>query len=194
VWVTEDRYDREYVRTRTTGFEQWREYLLGTTDGVAKTPEWQEPETGVPAHVARALARAWGGRKVYLAVGGAGFGVGGACRAATGAQWARSMIMMMAMQGWGKPGVNMGNLQGFTPLDFSFYFPGYAEGGISGELTWTASAVNNYTRMPHILTLNPVKQMIPRQRFPGSEIVEGYACLWSRRECGWKVERCSPVT
>ena len=179
VWCAEDLYDKEYVRTRTTGFEQWRDYLLGIEDGVAKTPEWQEAETGVPPHVVRALARTWAGKKTYLSAGGPGFGVGGACRGATGVQWARSMILMMAMQGWGKPGINFGNLQGLTPLDYSFYFPGYAEGGISGELTWTASAVNNYVRMPHVLTINPVKQMIPRQRFPEAIIegkCEGY--LW----------------
>ena len=179
VWVEEDLYDKEYVRTRTTGFDEWRDYLLGATDGVQKTPEWQESETGVPAHVVRALARQWGKKKTYLSAGGAGLGCGGACRSATGAQWARSLILMMAMQGWGKPGVNMGNLQGFTPLDFSFYFPGYADGGISGELVWTASSVNNYIQMPHVLTMNPVKQMIPRQRFPEAIIegkCEGY--LW----------------
>jgi len=179
VWVSEERYDKEYVQKRTTGFEQWRDYLLGVTDGIAKTPEWQEAETGVPARVVRALARSWASKKTYLSAGGPGFGVGGACRGATGAQWARSMVLMMAMQGWGKPGINFGNLQGFTPLDLSFYFPGYCDGGISGELQWTASAVNNYVRMPHVLTMNPVKQMIPRQRFPEAIIegkCEGY--LW----------------
>ena len=33
----------------------------------------------------------------------------------------------MAMQGLGKPGVNMGNLQCGAPVDLHFYFPGYAE-------------------------------------------------------------------
>ena len=36
-----------------------------------------------------------------------------------------------AMQGFGRPGVNFGNLQYGSPLDFNFYFPGYAEGGMS---------------------------------------------------------------
>ena len=179
VWVREGLYDKDYVEKRTTGFDAWSDYLLGKDDGVAKTPEWQEAETGVPAHVVRALAREWGRRKTYLAPGGTGAGLGGACRTATGAQWARSMILMMAMQGWGKPGINFGNLQGSTPLDFTFYFPGYAEGGISGDLVWTASAVNNYERMPHVLTMNPVKQMIPRQRFPDA-IIDGHCkgYLW----------------
>lgn len=174
VWVSEDLYDKDYVAKRTTGFEAWRDYLLGNEDGVPKTPEWQEDETGVPAHLARALARVWARRKTYLAAGGLGAGLGGACRNGTGAQWPRSMIYMMAMQGWGKPGVNFGNLQVGTPLDTTFYFPHYAEGGISGELAFTAAAINNYVRMPHVLTMNPVKQMIPYQRFPEA-IIDGYA-------------------
>ena len=179
VWIVEGLYDKEYVRDRTTGFELWRAYLLGDDDGVPKTPEWQEAETGVAAHVVRALARAWGGKKTYLAAGGKGTGYGGACRSATGSQWARSMILLMAMQGWGKPGVNFGNLTVASPVDYYFYFPGYADGGISGDLTGTGAAISNYVRMPHILTMNPVKQIVPRQRIPEA-IIDGKAqgYLW----------------
>lgn len=174
VWIVEGTYDTNYVRDRTTGFEDWRDYLIGKTDGVAKTPEWQEGETGVPARVARALARQWAAKKTYLSAGGLGCGWGGAGRNATGSQWTRCMVMMMAMQGWGKPGVNFGNLQFGAPLDYNFYFPGYAEGGISGELNFTAAALNNYTRMPHAPTVNPVKQMIPRQQLPQA-ILDGHS-------------------
>ena len=144
-----------------------------------ETPEWQEGETGVPAKDVRALARMWGGKKVYLAVGMSGAGFGGAGRGATGQQWARCMIMMMAMQGWGKPGVNFGGLEIGAPHDVHFYFPGYADGGISGDLVWTGNALNNYQRMPHVLTMNPIKQMVPRQQLPDA-IVTGHATgyLW----------------
>jgi len=174
VWIVEGLYDKDYVAKRTTGFDEWRAYVLGETDGIAKTPEWQEPETGVPAKDVRALARKWGNRKVHLSVGMTGAGFGGAGRGATGTQWARSMILLMAMQGWGKPGVNFGCFQMGAPLDLSFYFPGYADGGISGDLMWTANAVNNYQRMPHILTMNPCKQLVPRQQLPDA-IIDGHA-------------------
>jgi trimethylamine-N-oxide reductase (cytochrome c) len=179
VWATEDLYDKDYVGRRTTGFAEWRDYLLGTHDQVPKTPEWQEAETGVPARDVRALARRWGSRKTYLAAGASGSGFGGAARGATGSQWARCMVMMMGMQGLGKPGVNMGNLCAGTPIDYEFYFPGYADGGISGELVWNGNAVNNYQRMPHVLTVNPVRQLVPRQQFPEA-IIEGKATgyLW----------------
>ena len=179
VWVTERLYDADYVEQRTTGFEEWRRYLLGTDDGNPKTPEWQESETGVAAKDVRALARLWARKKTYLSAGALGSGFGGAARGATGSQWARCMVLMMAMQGLGKPGVNMGNLQAGTPLDIEFYFPGYADGGISGELQWNANAVNNYQRMPHVLTVNPVRQLIPRQQFPDA-VTTGHATgyLW----------------
>lgn len=43
------------------------------------------------------------------------------------------MILLATMQGIGKPGSGAGGVQAGTPLDFFFYFPGYAEGGISGR-------------------------------------------------------------
>lgn len=173
-WLVNDSYDQQFVAERTTGFEEWRNYLLGVDDGVPKTPEWQESETGVAAKDVRSLAKLWARQKTYLAAGGLGSGFGGACRTSTGQQWARSMVLMMAMQGWGRPGVNFGNLQLGVPMDLNFYFPGYAEGGISGDLTNTGSAPHNYVRMPHVLTMNTVKQSVPRQRL-AEAIIEGKA-------------------
>jgi trimethylamine-N-oxide reductase (cytochrome c) len=174
VWITEDTYDHFFVENRTTGFDEWKAYVLGEVDGVPKTPEWQEGETGIPAREARALAREWARKKTYLGAGVNGGGFGGACRNASGIQWARAMVMLMAMQGWGKPGVNFGNLSVGTPVDLEFYFPGYGEGGISGELLATGSASNNYVRMPHLLSMNPVQQLVPRQRLPEA-ILNGFA-------------------
>ncbi len=174
VWITENLYDEDYVKNRTKGFEVWRSYILGLEDGVAKTPEWQEKETGVDAMVVRALARAWGRKRTYLAAGGMGNAFGGACRNANGTQWTRTMVCLMGMQGLGKPGINTGNLQLGVPLDFNFYFPGYAEGGISGDLNHTAMAANLYQRMPQLPTVNPSSQIIPRLRLPEA-IIEGHA-------------------
>ena len=47
IWIQEGLYDNDYVRTHTVGFDAWKAYLLGEEDGIAKTPEWQEQETGV---------------------------------------------------------------------------------------------------------------------------------------------------
>ncbi len=161
VWITEDLYDKWFVENRTTGFDQWRDYVLGKEDGVPKTPEWQEGESGIQARDVRALAREWGKSRTYL-----GCILGTACRCATGIEWARSMVYLAAMQGIGKPGVNVGTLQSGTPLDTRFFFPGYAEGCMSGDLTGTANAVNMYQKMPHLLTLNTVLHGVPRLQIP----------------------------
>ena len=180
VWITEDLYDKAFVESKTKGFDVWKAYILGEDDdGVAKTPEWAAEETGVPAKDIRALARQWGTKKTYLGAGGWGNGHGGACRNATGAQWARSLVCLIAMQGIGRPGVNMGNLQWGTPVDTNFYFPGYAEGGMSGDLHHTAMSVELYQRMPQLPSMNTVDQAIPRLQLPEAIITgkaEGY--IW----------------
>ncbi len=176
VWIAENLYDKEYVKNRTVGFEEWKDYILGKEDGVAKTPEWQENESAVHAKDVRALAREWGKKKTYLAAGGVN-GFGGACRCATGIEWARSMVCLMAMQGLGKPGINFGGMQQGTPVDHSFYFPGYSEGGMSGDLSGTAGAVSLYQRMPETPSVNTVQQAVPRLRIPEAILqgsCEGY--------------------
>ena len=173
VWIGEGLYDKQYVADRTVGFDRWKAYILGEDDGVPKTPEWQEGETGIPARDVKALARDWGTKKTYLSPGGF-VGFGGACRTATGTDWARGMVCLMAMQGLGKPGVNMGCLQQGTPVETRFYFPGYAEGGMSGELEFTAMPIQLYQRMPQLISMNTVAQGIPRLKLPEA-ILEGHA-------------------
>jgi len=146
VWLTEGLYDREYVETRTQGFDEWKSYVLGETDGVPKTPEWAEGESLVPAREIRALAREWGSKKTMLAAGGMG-GWGGACRSSYGNEYARMMIALAAMQGLGKPGSNIYSTTCGVPADRDFWFPGYAEGGISADTVGTASGYRLSFRM-----------------------------------------------
>jgi molybdopterin guanine dinucleotide-containing S/N-oxide reductase-like protein len=174
VWITEGLYDKDFVETKTLGFDVWRAYVMGEEDGIPKTPEWQEGETGVAAKTVRALARNWGTKKTYLGAGGWGNGHGGACRNQSGLQWARIMVCLIAMQGIGRPGVNMGHLQWGTPVDANFYFPGYAEGGMSGDLHHTAMSVELFQRMPQLPSVNTVEQTIPRLFLPEA-ILEGKA-------------------
>ena len=174
VWLTEGTYDKKFVEQRTVGFDAWADYVLGKEDGVPKTPEWQEAETGVPARDVRALARQWARKKTYLGAGGWGNGHGGACRSATGIQWARTMACLMGMQGMGRPGVNYGHLQWGTPIDIRFYFPGYADGGLSGDVESTGIAISLYQRMPQLPSLNPSSQKVPRLQIPEA-ILEGKA-------------------
>ncbi len=81
VWITEDLYDKDYVAERTTGFDEWQDYLLGDSDGIAKTPEWQEPETGRPGPRGAGAGRAVGQQEDLSCRGGPG-GNGSAAPAA----------------------------------------------------------------------------------------------------------------
>ena len=170
-WLAEGTYDKEYVADRTHGFAEWQDYVLGRSDNVPKTPEWAELESGVPARQIRALAREWGRKTTMLAAGGMG-GWGGACRASSGNEWARMMIALAAMQGLGKPGSNIWSTTSGVPFDPDFFFPGYAEGGISGDTAGTAAGKKLAGRMwPEGGTFSnpqhsPEGQTVPRLRIP----------------------------
>ena len=59
VLYEEDLYDHAYVEkyVEPEGFAKWRDYIMGGTDGQAKTPEWAEEICTVPAETIRAFAR-----------------------------------------------------------------------------------------------------------------------------------------
>ena len=190
VWITEDLYDKEYIETRSVGFDKWKDYILGKEDGVPKTPEWAEMESTIPAREIRALAREWGSKKTMLASGGIG-GFGGACRSATGNEWARLMVCLAAMQGMGKPGSNIwGTTQG-VPCNTDFVFPGYAEGGISGDVDNSAAGFRWVYRMfkqPTRSSINaPMGQHIPRLRIPEC-ILDGKYEWRGKGFCGPSIE------
>ncbi len=184
VWIREDLYDKEYVSKRTYRFEKWREYLLGDDDGIAKTPEWAEKESRIPAREIRALARQWAVKKTMLAAGGVG-GWGGACRAAYGTEWARMMVLLAAMQGMGKPGSNIWSTTQGAPYNAGFYFPGYTEGGIVGA---GALAARGMVSQPVKNTLSDAQGAhVPRILLPEC-ILDGRANWRGKGFCGERTE------
>ena len=55
---TENLYSKEFVDKYTTGFEEFRKYLVGESeDMVAKTPAWASKICGVPEDVIKMLAK-----------------------------------------------------------------------------------------------------------------------------------------
>ena len=159
VWLKEGTYDKWFVENRTLGFEEWKEHILGKgEDKTAKTPQWAAKICDVPAHTITALAREWGAKKTMLGTG-AMYGTGGACREAYATEWARLMVLLMAMQGIGKPGVNIwGGVAMGAPLDFSFNIPGYASAG------W--DAFSNVAKKPAFPGVNTVTQKVWRISLP----------------------------
>ncbi len=155
VWITDGTYDKPYVADRTVGFEEFKAYVLGTGDGVAKTPAWAAAETGVPARTIVALAREWAGKRTMLAAGARG-GEGGACRQAYGTEWARLMVLLQAMQGLGKPGVGIWGTAMGGPRNNDVWFPAY--GDPEGRLA--------HSKVAKLIPQNPVQQRLYRLLVP----------------------------
>ena len=59
LWFKEDLCDKEFIKkwVDADGLQQWKAYVLGTGDGVDKTPQWAESICGVPAETIAAFAR-----------------------------------------------------------------------------------------------------------------------------------------
>lgn len=56
VLLTENLADWDFLDRYTTGAREFTDYVLGHTDGIAKTPEWAAEIAGVPAVTIRELA------------------------------------------------------------------------------------------------------------------------------------------
>ncbi len=170
VWITKDTYVKEYVDTHTIGFDEehlpegapsgtsFKNYILGISDGIPKTPKWAEKITGVASRIITELANEWAAKPTAL------FGMhGGACRRAYGHEYARMLTTLQAMQGLGKPGVCMigsfSNICG--PYDTRQKGPpGYADGGMNcvADVLYTGNPILDFTgQSKH---KNPVEQIV----------------------------------
>jgi anaerobic selenocysteine-containing dehydrogenase len=119
VWITEGLYDKEYVKTHVVGFEKFAEYVVGDEDGVPKNAAWASKKCGVPEWTIKALAREFAAKVTSIAHY---FG-GGFIRGPYSHENARLEVILLGMQGLGKPGVHHHQLT---------YFGMPAREGLSG--------------------------------------------------------------
>jgi molybdopterin guanine dinucleotide-containing S/N-oxide reductase-like protein len=119
IWINEGTFDKEYVATHTHGFEKFADYVLGKEDGVAKTPGWAAEITGVPSRVIKALAREWGRKRTSIAIGNGGPGV----RGPYSSEPVRLQVLLLGMQGLGKPGVHQVKMLEWGMFDRGGQYP-----------------------------------------------------------------------
>lgn len=94
VIITENLHDQAFIDKYTTGFNEYKSYVLGIEDGVPKTPQWAEEITSVPAEKIASLARTYATSKPAALVLG-----WGPARSAMGEQCARAANVLTAVTG-----------------------------------------------------------------------------------------------
>lgn len=60
--------NRDFITNNTVGYEIFREYLMGSSDGTAKTPQWAAELCGIEASTLEALARKMSGSRTLITV------------------------------------------------------------------------------------------------------------------------------
>lgn len=161
IWMTEDLYDKEYIKTHAIGFEKFQDYVLGKEDGVAKTPKWAAPLTGVPSYTIKALARYWGKLKVSIALGNGGPGI----RGPYATEPARLQVLLLAMQGVGKSGVHqfkmiewgIYNKKANIPLPHPKYIPDLSQASRGWRYTDTPRQFIPKDKIPDAILRPPIK-------------------------------------
>lgn len=130
-WITRGEVDQAFLDQYCVGFDEktlpasapknadYKSYILGKgPDGIAKTPEWASPITGIPVDVIRHLAHQMAHTKPLFVSQG-----WGPQRTANGEQNARAIAMVPILLGQiGLPGTNSGEHEGNTPFP-AVYLP-----------------------------------------------------------------------
>jgi anaerobic selenocysteine-containing dehydrogenase len=151
MWMTEGTWDADYVASHAVGYREFEKYVLGEEDGVPKTPEWASPKCGVPEWTIKALARQWASKVTSIAHGNGGPGI----RSPYSTENARLEVLLLAMQGLGKPGVCQAKMIEWQDVTGMAAMPGALGSGMLRAST------------AYLKSLKAVGTMSPKQQ-PGS--------------------------
>jgi len=98
--IKNNLHDQAFIDKYSIGFDVYKDYVLGTEDGIEKTPAWASKICGVPAERIESLAIEYASAKPACLMD-----CQGPARAAMGEQYNRAAITLTTMTGnVGKPG------------------------------------------------------------------------------------------
>lgn len=138
--LDEDLHDQEFLDQYTVGFDRFRDYLLGSDDGQAKSAEWAAEVTGIPAERIRSLVRDMSAQRTMIACGWA------TQRQHHGEHAIWSLVALASMLGQiGLPGGG---------VSFGYH---YGDGGFPGADMPTVSGFSSGS--------NPIETYFPIARF-----------------------------
>ncbi|MCP4177818.1 MAG: molybdopterin-dependent oxidoreductase [bacterium] len=60
VLITSNLIDNDFIKKYSTGFEEYKDYITGVSDGIPKTPKWAENICGTDANTINKLAHIYG--------------------------------------------------------------------------------------------------------------------------------------
>jgi len=155
VWISEGTYDKEYVKNHTVGFDKFAEYVLGHEDGVLKTPKWASEITGVPSRIIDGLAKLWASKRTSVVIGNGGPGI----RGPYSTEPARLQVLLLAMQGLGKPGINQVKMLEWGIFDKNREYPlpkGIVRPEIHKAYRGGSIADTNYSFIPKTLIADAI--------------------------------------
>ncbi len=92
--ITRGLEDADFIARHTVGFEVFKDYVLGTGDGIPKTAAWAEAISGVPAAMTAELAQAYATTRPAALLAGVGPG-----RSDFGEQYHRAANVLAAITG-----------------------------------------------------------------------------------------------
>lgn len=154
--IENELYDKAYIETHTIYFDRLVDYVMGKEDGVVKDPAWAAERCGVPEYTIKAYARKLFGKRSTHAHFSSG-----SIKGPYSHEPGRTAAYLLAMQGLGKPGVQMLHMNATT----------IARESISRSVTAPFTSVNK-CRMFY-----PNPQSIPRTMV-AEAIQKGSAKWW----------------
>ncbi len=145
VMISEGLHDQAFIDKYTVGFEPFRQYVMGESDGTPKTPEWAADKTDMTPEKIRAFAMEYATTKQVKIASARGIQ-----RNEHGEQQVRMLIALSTIKGeFGLPGGGMG-----------FEIPGFS--GL-GDHRVLGKGLGRFPSAP-----NPVTQTILEQHFAPS--------------------------